>query len=96
MDIKALFGQMDQAREKIEAVKKELDQLIVTKETGAELVKVTVSGDKKLRALSIDESLLNKADKKMVEELIVGAANLALEEIDYKTQEVMQQHAGLL
>lgn len=87
---------MDQAREKIEAVKKELDQLIVTKETGAELVKVTVSGDKKLRALSIDESLLNKADKKMVEELIVGAANLALEEIDYKTQEVMQQHAGLL
>ncbi|TSJ80947.1 MAG: YbaB/EbfC family nucleoid-associated protein [Candidatus Cardinium sp.] len=96
MDIKALFGQMDQAREKIEAVKKELDQLIVTKETGAGLVKVTVSGDKKLRALSIDESLLNKADKKMVEELIVGAANLALEEIDYKTQEVMQQHAGLL
>ena len=87
---------MDQAREKIEAVKKELDQLIVTKETGAGLVKVTVSGDKKLRALSIDESLLNKADKKMVEELIVGAANLALEEIDYKTQEVMQQHAGLL
>ena len=96
MDIKELFGQVDQVREKIEAVKKEVDQLMITKETGAGLVKVTVRGDKKLCALSIDDSLLNKTDKEMVQDLIVGAVNLALEEIEDKMQAVMQQHGGLL
>ncbi|WP_419241587.1 YbaB/EbfC family nucleoid-associated protein [Cardinium endosymbiont of Nabis limbatus] len=96
MDIKKLFGQMDQVREKMEAVKKEVDQLTVTKETGAGLVKVTVSGAKKLQAISIDASLLNQTDQKMVEDLILGAANLALDEVDDKVQALMQQHAGLL
>ncbi len=96
MDIKKLFGQMDQVREKMEAVKKQMDQLTITKETGAGLVQVTVSGDKKLRSVSIDETLCNPTDRKMVQDLIVGAVNLALEEVDHKVQEVLQQHAGML
>lgn len=94
MDIKNLFGQMDQMRVKIEAVKKEMDQLAITKETGAGLVKVTVSGTKKLLDVSIDTTLLDKTNKKIVEDLIVGAANLALEEVDNMLQELIQTHAA--
>ncbi|WP_342265073.1 YbaB/EbfC family nucleoid-associated protein [Cardinium endosymbiont of Philonthus spinipes] len=96
MDINKLFGQMDQVREKMEAVKKQLDQLTVTKETGAGLVQVTARGDKKILAVSIDETLFNQTNRKMVQDLIVGAANLALEEVDHKVQEVIQQQAGTL
>lgn len=94
MDIKNLFGQMDQMRVKMEAVKKEMDQLAITKETGAGLVKVTVSGTKKLLDVSIDTTLLDKTNKKIVEDLIVGAANLALEEVDNMLQELIQTHAA--
>lgn len=96
MDIKKLLGEMDQVRTKMETVKKQLDRLTVTKETGAGLVHVTVSGAKKLLSISIDETLFNKTDRKMVQDLVVGAANLALEEVDQKIQEVIQQHAGIL
>ena len=87
---------MDQVRETMEAVKKQIDRLTVTKETGAGLVQVTVSGDKKLLSVSIDETLFNTTDRKMVQDLILGAANLALEEVDHKVQELIQQQAGML
>lgn len=87
---------MDQVRETMETVKKQMDQLTITKETGAGLVQVTVSGDKKLLAISIDETLFNRADREMVQDLILGAVNLALEEVDHKVQEVIQQQAGIL
>ena len=86
---------MDQLRGTMEVVKKEIDKITVKKETGAGLVEVTVSGSKKLLAVSIDETLLNKTDQKMVQDLIVGAANLALEEVDHKIQEMMQKYAGI-
>lgn len=96
MDIKNLFGAMNQVQTKMEAVKKQMDQLTVTKETGAGLVRVTVNGAKKLCAISIDENLFNKADRQMVQDLIVGAVNLALEEVDDKIQAVIQEHATML
>ncbi|MGI2262019.1 YbaB/EbfC family nucleoid-associated protein [Candidatus Cardinium hertigii] len=96
MDIKNLFGAMNQVQTKMEAVKKQMDQLTVTKETGAGLVRVTMSGTKKLCAISIDENLFNKKDRQMVQDLIVGAVNLALEEVDDKIQAVIQEHAAML
>ncbi|MGI2298840.1 YbaB/EbfC family nucleoid-associated protein [Candidatus Cardinium hertigii] len=96
MDIKNLFGAMKQVQSKMEAVKKQMDQLTVTKETGAGLVQVTVNGTKKLCSISIDEKLLNKTDRQMVQDLIVGAVNLALEEVDHKIQRVIQEDAAML
>ncbi|CDG49791.1 YbaB/EbfC family nucleoid-associated protein [Cardinium endosymbiont of Bemisia tabaci] len=96
MDIKNLFGAMNEVQAKMEGVKKQLDQLTVTKETGAGLVQVTVNGSKKVCAISIDEKLLNKTDRQMVQDLIIGAVNLALEEVDHKIQAVIQEHAAML
>lgn len=93
MDITKLFGQMAQVREKMEGVKKQMGELEVTKEVGAGLVKVTVNGDKQLLSVWIDDSLLNKKDQKMVQDLIVGAVNLALEEVDSQVQKVIQGSA---
>lgn len=93
MDITRLFGQMDKVREKVELLKNQLSQIQVTKESGAGLVKATVNGDKQLVSILIDETLLNKKDQIMVQDLIVGAVNLALKEVDAKTQEVVQRSA---
>ncbi|WP_339044629.1 YbaB/EbfC family nucleoid-associated protein [Cardinium endosymbiont of Tipula unca] len=91
MDITRLFGQMGKVREKVEAMKQKVSQIQVTKESSAGLVKATVNGDKQLTSISIDEILLNKKDQIMVQDLIVGAVNLALKEVDAKTQEIMQE-----
>ncbi|ROT47065.1 YbaB/EbfC family nucleoid-associated protein [Candidatus Cardinium hertigii] len=93
MDITKLFGQVEQVRKKMEEFKQEMAQVEVTKETGAGLVKATVNGNKELLSVSIDPSLLNKQDQKMVQDLIVGAVNLALEEVENKVQAVIQKSA---
>ncbi|AWN81872.1 MAG: YbaB/EbfC family nucleoid-associated protein [Candidatus Cardinium sp.] len=90
MDITKLFGQMDQFRKKMETLQQQMGQLVLTKEAGAGLVKVTVNGNKQLTAVTIDESLFQTKDKKIIEELIIGATNLALTEIEEKIQTAIQ------
>ncbi|TDG95496.1 YbaB/EbfC family nucleoid-associated protein [Cardinium endosymbiont of Culicoides punctatus] len=93
MDITKLFGQMDRFQEKMEKMQDQIHQIQVTQETGAGLVKATVGGDKQLVSISVDEMLLNKKDQIMLQDLIVGAVNLALREVDAKTQEIIHKNA---
>ena len=90
MDITKLFGPMEQVRDKMEAVKKQMAQLEIKKETGAGLVKATVNGEKQLVSISIDPTLLNIKDQKMLQDLLIGAINLALEEVESRVQDLIQ------
>ena len=57
-----------------------LERLEITGTSGAGLVKVTVNGKNETRRVEIDPSLFVPADKGVVEDLIVAAANDALDE----------------
>jgi DNA-binding YbaB/EbfC family protein len=60
-------------------MKSKLQQVREQGSAGADLVVVEASGDMRITACRIDPSLLAESDREMVEELVVSAANQALE-----------------
>lgn len=62
--------------------------------SGGGMVKVIVNGKGEAKALEIDESLLNKEDKEVLEDLLVAAFNDAKAKVDQKTQDEMKHLTG--
>ena len=86
-----LAGLMKQAQAMQDNMKKaqdELGNIEVTGESGAGLVKVTMTCKHDVRRVSIDPSLLGD-DKDMLEDLVAAAFNDAVRRIEATTQEKM-------
>ena len=76
--LKDLGGLMQQAQamqQKMQELQATLERLEIVGSSGAGLVKVTVNGKNETRKVEIDASLFVPADKGVVEDLIVAAAN---------------------
>jgi len=88
-----LAGLMKQAQTMQENIKKaqeELGQIEVTGESGAGLVKVTMTCKHDVKRVMIDPSLLAD-DKDMLEDLVAAAFNAALRKAGETEQERMSQ-----
>lgn len=85
-----------QLKNKIDAVKEELESVIVEGEAGAGLVKAKMNGKFELISIEISEELLNKEnfDKSLLEALIISAVNTTAEKIREKVKEKMKEVAG--
>lgn len=87
------LGQMMQQAQKMqENMKKaqdELAQIEVEGQSGAGLVKITMSCGHIVKRVSIDDSLLADDDKDMLEDLIAAAFNDALRRVESTSQEKM-------
>jgi DNA-binding YbaB/EbfC family protein len=86
-----LAGLMQQAQKMQENVKRLQDELAgveVEGQSGAGLVKVTLTCKFKARRLTIDPSLLGE-DRDMLEDLVVAAFNDAVRRAEEATQERM-------
>lgn len=93
-----LAGLMKQAQQMQESMKKAQEQLAgieVEGESGAGLVKVTVTCRNDVKRITIDPSLLAD-DRDMLEDLVVAAVNDALRRAEQTAQEKMSSFtAGL-
>ena len=67
-----------------------------TGEASNGLVKVTINNEMKVLNVDINESIINKEDKEMIEELIVIAFNNALDKYTSKSAEAMSSLFGQL
>ena len=86
-----LAGLMKQAQAMQENLKKAQDELgnvEVTGESGAGLVKVTMTCKHDVKRVTIDPSLLAD-DKDMLEDLVAAAMNDAVRKVETTTQEKM-------
>ena len=86
-----LAGLMKQAQAMQDNLKKaqdELAQMEVEGQSGAGLVKVTMSCRHDVKRVSIDPSLLGE-DKDMLEDLVAAAFNDAVRRVEATTQEKM-------
>ncbi|MBP6902947.1 MAG: YbaB/EbfC family nucleoid-associated protein [Burkholderiaceae bacterium] len=86
-----LAGLMKQAQAMQDNLKKAQDELAtieVTGESGAGLVKVTMTCKHDVRRVAIDPSLLAD-DKDMLEDLVAAAFNDAVRRVETTTQEKM-------
>jgi DNA-binding YbaB/EbfC family protein len=83
-----LMKQAQQMQEKMQRMQEEVAKIEVTGESGAGLVKVTMTGKHEVRRLVIDDSLMSD-DKEMLEDLIAAAVNDAVRRVEQNQQEMM-------
>lgn len=95
--MKNLGGLMKQAKamqERMEQMQAELENLEVSGESGAGMVKVTMTAKGVMRSLSIDPSLIDPNEREMLEDLIVAAHNDAKGRAERVMQEKMSELTG--
>ena len=73
-----IIGKIDEAKKNVEEAKKRLDTILIDAEAGNGMVKVTVTGNRALKNLSIADEAMQ--DKEMLEDYLIIALNKALEE----------------
>ena len=93
-DFSEILGHMREVYAKAQEVQKELVRLEAVGEAGAGAVKATVNGKKALLKLEIDPEYIDPNEKKILQDLIVAAINLAHKDIEEKRQVVMKQYTG--
>ena len=91
-DIGGLMKQAQEMQQKMAEIQERLGGIEVVGQAGAGLVKVTLNGRQETRKVEIDPSLMNFADKGVVEDLVVAACNDARG----KAENLMQEHMRTL
>ncbi|MGL1889531.1 MAG: YbaB/EbfC family nucleoid-associated protein [Reichenbachiella sp.] len=92
LDMMKMMGKVKEMQSKMKEVQEQLAAVEVIGESGAGLVKATVNGQKKLLKVDIDDSLVNSADKQIVEDLVVAAVNKATDEANIIAQEYIKKN----
>lgn len=81
-----LMKQAQQMQADMQKAQEEMANLTVTGESGAGMVKITMTCKHEVRGLEIDDSLVGD-DKEMLEDLIIAAFNDAVRRVEKTTQE---------
>jgi len=81
-----LMKQAQRMQVDMQKAQEEMANLTVAGESGAGLVKITMSCRHQIRSVNIDDSLLGD-DKEMLEDLIVAAFNDAVRKVEQTIQE---------
>lgn len=90
-DMMKMMGKVKEVQQKMKEAQEALAQIEVEGESGAGLAKAIVNGKKQVLKIEIDDSLLNTADKEVVQDLVVAAINKAMDEADILAKEHMQK-----
>mgnify|MGYP001557140567 CR=1 FL=1 len=88
-----LRRQAQQMQENMQSVQEEIARMEVTGESGAGMVKVTLTGKHQARKVEINPDAL-KEDKEFLEDLIAAAINDAAQKLDEATQQKMAGVTG--
>lgn len=76
-DIMGMMGKLKETQQKIEDTKKRLDTVLVDEKSSDGLLQVTLTANRQIRSISIDDSLLE--DKEQLEDYLVLVLNKAIE-----------------
>lgn len=77
-DMSGMMAKLQEAQQKIEETKARLNTVLVAGESGNGKVKVTVTANREIRSITIDDALFN--DKEELEDFLIIALNNALNE----------------
>ncbi|MHC5353515.1 YbaB/EbfC family nucleoid-associated protein [Myroides sp. LJL115] len=79
-DLMGMMGKLKETQEKIEQTKKRLDTVLIDQQSSDELLKVTVTANREIRSLDINEELLQ--DKEQLEDYLITVLNRAISQAD--------------
>jgi hypothetical protein len=86
-----MMKQVQKMQERMEQVQAELEQRMVTGESGGGMVTVTANCRQRITGVRIEREVVNPEEPDMLEDLILAAVNKALEESSRVAQEEMQK-----
>ena len=93
MTMKGLGDMMKQAQEmqqKMQKLQEEIAAAEVMGESGAGLVKITMTGQHDVKSVHIDESLMSEG-KEIIEDLIAAAVNDAVRKVENSQKDRMSE-----
>lgn len=90
-DMMKMMGKVKEMQAKMKEAQEKLEFIEETGEAGAGMVKALVNGKKSVISIDIDESLLSKDDKEMLQDLTVAAINNAMEKADARAKEEIKK-----
>lgn len=76
-DIMGMMGKLKETQQKIEETKKRLDSVLIDEQSSDGLLKVTLTANRAVKSIEIDDSLLE--DKEQLEDYLVLVMNKAIE-----------------
>ena len=75
-DIMGMMGKLKETQQKIEETKKRLDTVLVDEQSNDGLLKVTITANRTIKAVMVDDALLE--DKEQLEDYLVLVLNKAI------------------
>ena len=94
LNLMDILKQVQNVQSELEKIKKELAYKKVTAASGGGMVEATANGRQRIVDIKIEPELLEQNDKEMIEDLIVAAVNLALEESAKLANQELNKAAG--
>ena len=89
-----MMQQMQRLQQQLADAQKQLAEETVTATVGGGAVKVTMTGNQKCKSVEIAGELLKDADPEMLQDLILSAVNLALDQSRSLASEMLGPLAG--
>ena len=94
INIGNMMKQAQQMQKKMAEVQEKLNSIEVEGTSGGGLVKIKSSAKGEIKQIIIDDSLFNKDEKEITEDLIVAAINDAKQKAETASQEEMKKVTG--
>jgi len=94
MDMKALMRQAQDMQKKMQKAQEELANTDFTGSAGGGMVEVVVNGAGAASKVAIDDSLIDKQEKEVLEDLIVAAFNDAKKKVDAGSSDSLKSATG--
>lgn len=93
-NMSGMLKQVQKMQKDMEKMQSELEEKEIETTSGGGAIKVKMSGKKQLLSITIDEDVIDKDDKEMLEDLILTAVNSALDQVDELTNSSMSSLTG--
>ena len=94
MNMNNMMKQVQKMQKQMEEQQKALEESEFSATAGGGAVEITVSGNKKVLKVNIDEEVVDPEDVEMLEDLVLTAVNEALEKVDAASQAAMARFGG--
>ena len=76
MDLMGMMGKLKETQQKIEDTKKRLDTVLIDEQSSDGLLKVTLTANRAIKSISIDDALLE--DEEQLEDYMILVLNRAI------------------
>ena len=89
-----LMGQMQQMQQEMAEAQEALADEIVTVTAGGGAISIDITGHQRVQTITIDEELIDREEKEMLQDLLVAAVNQAIEQSQALAAERMEGITG--